>query len=122
MAGEAGYAAGGPCTYDDVAGAATVLTITEAPSTEYNCTTNPKKITFSFSPTDASKAKASDASQAYMVGAGANPPESCLVPNGIAVSMIIDAKRRDIAKGTCTPTIYELTLPQPDLCLDDCFK
>ena len=51
-----------------------------------------------------------------------NPPESCLQPNGIVVGAELPAVRRDIIAGSCSPLVWQVTLPNYQLCYDKCYN
>ncbi len=110
------------CTYADTTGTVTIRTIQTPPSSEYNCPNNAKKVIFDFVPDDPNAVSAQDQNDQITIGAGMNPPESCLQPNGISVGAQLPAIRENELTGSCSPLVWKITLPNLQLCTDECWR
>jgi len=113
--------AGGGCPYTDVPGTAKIVSVETAPATEYNCSNDPVRVTFDFTPTNTALALPSDSGQPFQIGGGTNPPRSCLDDNDIAVGNSLPCVRQESTMSLCTPVMYALTLPKPDVCTSECW-
>lgn len=104
---------GGPCTYTDTPGSATIMSMSNANPSLYNCKNNPVEVIFNFTPDDSSKANdATDKNQSLTVGAGANPPRDYAINKGLTVGSVHQCIRQNETSGACTP--WGFTFPSID--------
>ena len=95
---------GGPCSYTDTPGTATVISINNADPGLSNCKNNPVEVIFNFASDDPTKANdRTDNNQHIVVGAGANPPRDYAINKGLTVGSVHQCIRQDETHGTCTP-------------------
>jgi len=93
---------GGSCEYSKQYGSIKIISIVDAPASEYNAQTEPKKVTFEFVGKDKKKHTGS-----LQYGAGMNPSNLWLKANKITVGKKYTGRRATIKKGTCTPVVFE---------------
>lgn len=106
---------GGKCEYEDTPGTGTVTAIEEQPANG-DCGNHPKKVTLTFSPSDAG-AKAEARDKAFTLGVGGVDfvAAGCLAAYKISVGTKLQVVRHKMKSGTCSPLVYEVTaLSSPD--------
>lgn len=119
--GSGGYGgSGGRCVYEETPGTATITDVREVAPGIYSCPDG-RDVRFDFTPDDPGRASASDHAAPLRVRGGAAPPASCLVANGIEVDATFTARRSDIVAGPCTPVMWELDVPNWELCWAQCY-
>lgn len=95
---------GGPCTYKDIPGTATIVSVEAAPSNEYNCA-NAVQVTFDFTPTDPAAVNSyrlptwKDTGNHFTVGGGMNPPKNWVQAQGLTVGSKHACVRSEITGG-----------------------
>ena len=106
------------CTYNEIQGTATIVSISKADLKAYNCKDGVEVI-FSFKP-DAPQAakdylfpKSSDQRQRLTVGAGMNPPKQWTEKKGLTVGSTHRCIRKEIIQGACAPVLF--VFPEIDL-------
>ncbi|MCK5169597.1 MAG: hypothetical protein KAQ75_06940 [Bacteroidales bacterium] len=108
---------GNICEYIKYEGIAKIKLISIAPSDEYNCPNEPKKIKFEFTPDNISDrdqynyTNYNDSANYMRINAGMNPSQLWIDNNKIEIGKEYKCFRTEIKKGTCTPVIFEF----PDL-------
>ena len=118
---------GGACEYEDIAGTATIISVTEAPAEEYNCENNPVKVVFDFRPSYLLARLLymfpdfADEGNTLTIAGGANPPASWVEAQGIVPGAKLAAVRREIVSGTCTPVIYSFPDIDMDAAVEACY-
>ena len=118
---------GGACEYEDVAGIATIISVTEAPAEEYNCENNPVKVVFDFRPSYLLARllymfpDMSDEGNALTIAGGANPAADWVAAQGLVVGSKHTCIRREIVSGTCTPVIFEFPNLDMEAAVEACF-
>lgn len=99
---------GGPCTYKDIPGTATIVSVEAAPSDEYNCA-NAVKVTFDFVPNDPAAIAGyrfptwKDTGNSFTISGGMNPPKNWAMEQGLTAGSEHACVRSEITGGTCTP-------------------
>lgn len=102
---------GGPCTYVDIPGTAKIVSVTEAPSKEYNCM-SAVKVTFDFVPNDPAAANHyrypswKDTGNHFTLGAGMNPPKTWALEQGLTEGSQHACVRSESTGGSCTPVTF----------------
>jgi hypothetical protein len=102
---------GGPCTYVDVPGMATIVSVEQAPSNEYNCA-DAVKVTFDFVPTDPAAIGHyrhpgwKDTGNHFTLGAGMNPPKTWALERGLTAGSEFACVRSESTSGACTPVVF----------------
>jgi hypothetical protein len=105
---------GGPCTYTEFRGTATITTIEDAPADDYNCANNPKLVSYSFTPNEAEASSdykftnVADSDQSLKILGGKNPAQTWLESNGVQIGNTYTCVRAEIQSGTCTPVIFTI--------------
>ena len=108
---------GGNCEYNQFEGSAKIISIKDAPKSDYNCPENPKLVIFEFTPANLSDRSKysfknfSDNSVQMKINDGANPSLAWIKKNKIEAGKKYRCVRTELTKGTCTPVIFEF----PDL-------
>jgi hypothetical protein len=97
---------GGPCTYVETPGTATVVTIGPPAANAYNCAIDPVDVRFDFVPQDASLTALWATNVRLYVGTGQNPNRAYILSKGFAEGNTLACVRQDIRKGACVPTLY----------------
>jgi hypothetical protein len=113
---DAGRWVGGECTYTTTPGYIVVTSIDEAPAGEANCSVRPRAVRAAFY----DKAGNYVRDERVTIGAGSNPPESCLEGEGLRVGAHLPATLRTITAGTCNPLFVTLDAPLA-ICERDCW-
>lgn len=102
---------GGPCTYTEFTGTATITAIEDAPADDYNCANNPKLVLYTFTAEASSNytfANVADTDQSLKILGGKNPAQTWLENNGVQVGNTYACVRSEIQSGTCTPVIFTI--------------
>ncbi len=105
---------GGPCTYTEFTGTATITSIEDAPADDYNCTNNPKLVSYTFTPdtaeasSDYAFTNIADTDQLLKILGGKNPAQTWLENNGVQIGNTYACVRAEIQSGTCTPVIFTI--------------
>ncbi len=111
---------GGPCTYKDYPGTATITSITPAPNT-YGAARQKYVVKFSFA-TDAEIqeefARAEGKEFELRLVNSTYPGPKFLEKYDIRVGKVFDCVMKVIVKGTCSPRVFEF----PSIRLDDYFE
>jgi len=104
---------GGPCTYVEFPGLATIISVEPAPPEASNCD-NAVEVTFDFVLHDPADVDLYlfpnwlDEGRRLTVGDGMNPPQEWVELNGLTVGSVHPCVRMEIREGTCTPVIHKL--------------
>ena len=98
---------GGPCTYQNIPGTATVVSVSDADPNDYNCTNDPVEVLFDFVPQDPSRDAFLD--RHFMVANGANPPRDWAMQQGLTEGSQHPCILKEIVTGTCSPYIFDFT-------------
>jgi hypothetical protein len=118
---------GGPCTYKDILGKATIVSVEPAPPDEYNCA-DAVQVTFDFVPNDPAAVANyrvptwKDTGNHFTVGAGMNPPINWAQSQGLTAGSVHTCVRSEIASGTCTPVIFSFPEISNEGWDTECFK
>lgn len=105
---------GGPCTYTEFIGTATITAIEDAPANDYNCANNPKLVRYTFTPetaeasSDYAFTNVADTDQSLKILGGKNPAQTWLENNGVQIGNTYACVRAEIQSGTCTPVIFTI--------------
>ena len=124
---ESPHAVGGPCEYVDIPGIAKIVSVKEAPSTEYNCA-KAVQVTFDFVPNDPAAVKSyrfpnwKDTGCHFTVGGGMNPPKAWVLERGLVEGSEHACVRSEITKGTCTPVNFSFPTINMDGWEKYCFE
>ena len=104
-----GKMVGGPCTYAEYPGKATIVSVKEAPpSSGYS--KDKYEVKFSFTPKDKIKeplVKLEGKTFMHTLLGGTPPGKTYLEKNGIKEGAVFDAILKVIKKGTCTPIVFD---------------
>ena len=106
---------GGACTYAEIAGAATIVSVTQADPSLYNCQNDPVEVVFDFVPNDPTATGSyrfpawADTGQHLTVSGGANPARQWTLDAGLTPGTQHPCVRSEITAGTCTPVIFTLS-------------
>ena len=100
----------GACgAYTDTPGTASIVSIEAAPADEYNCSNDPVRVLFDFTPTDPQAASLAASGVKLTIGAGMNPPRAWVTSSGLTVGSVHPAVRSDQPVGPCSPIGWKLT-------------
>lgn len=105
---------GGPCSYTDIPGTATIRTVTPDTSASASCP-NTVIIIYDFTPDDSTMVDRyripswPDTGRVLTRISGFNLPDGWAVKEGISPGSEHPCLRHEIYKGACTPVIFELT-------------
>jgi hypothetical protein len=119
----------GGCSYRSFPGLATVIAVETPGPGEYSCT-DASRVRMTFEPEDPAAAMACaltlspgtavlEEEHRLFVGAGANPPTSCLDGIGVTVGADLPASLWIIERGGCSPTTFNLEL-DTSACTEQC--
>jgi len=107
----AGRLAGGPCEYVDVVGKCTISKIEAAAPGDFQCEGGSQKVSFQFSPDDASAkleyGGPDPKSGTLTAGGGQHPSAAWLEANSVQEGASFSCTRRHIQHGTCSPVVWE---------------
>ncbi len=112
---------GGPCTYDDTPGTATIASVEDADPADNNCANDPVEVVFDFAPDDPGAADLAATGLRLTIAGGANPPLAWVEDEGLTEGSAHDVIRRDITRGTCTPVLYEFLNVDYDAGIAACY-
>jgi len=106
--------AGGNCTYKDIAGTATVVSLESSvdDTTIGVCHRATTKVSFTFAADDPS-ADTKGGAGTLTTGDGESFPTSCIASAGLKVGATFAITRRVEISGTCSPTVYEIPTTSP---------
>ena len=105
---------GGPCTYTEFTGTATITAIEDAPADDFNCANNPKLVRYTFTPnaaeasSDYAFTNVADTDQSLKILGGKNPAQKWLENNGVQIGKTYACVRAEIQSGTCTPVVFTI--------------
>ncbi len=119
--GHASGPLGGPCTYADTPGVATVISVEAADPGDLNCSNEPVEVVFDFRPLDSSRGELAASTVRLTISEGVNPPSEWVEQEGLVVGSRHACVRRDITSGTCTPWLFELTNVDVAAAIDVCY-
>ncbi len=107
--------------YTETPGTARITAVDPAPADQFNCTNDPVRVLFDFTPADASLASRSATGVALTIGPGRNPPRAWVTASGLSVGSEHPAIRSDEAVGSCTPLVWELSDVDESAALAACY-
>jgi hypothetical protein len=117
-----GWLVGGPCTYQDTPGVATIVSVETANPSDNNCPNDPVEVVFDFAPDDPDIGDLEATRFSLTISSGTNPPLSWVTAEGLEVGTQHPCMRRDITRGTCTPIIYTFTEVDYDAAAEQCYQ
>ena len=115
---------GGPCTYNDIPGTATIISNT-TPTNSNSCFNNPVEVVYNFTPTDPNAVNNyrfsnwPDTSQIFLIY-GLNPSSSCAASQNLITGSTHSAIRKEGLTGGCTPVVFEITDVNITQCYSTC--
>ena len=117
---------GGPCRYADFSGVCTVTSVAKpVPGEGSSCANDPVQVRFDFAPTDPGVdyryPSYSDTDLVLTVAGGHNPPRAWVEAEGLAEGSQHACVRKEIARGTCVPVIFEFTEVDYSAAADQCY-
>lgn len=112
---------GGPCTYADTPGVATVISVEAADPGDLNCSNDPVEVVFDFRPLDSWQGGLAASAVRLTISEGVNPPSEWVEQEGLVVGSQHTCMRRDIISGTCTPWLFKLMDVDETSAIDACY-
>ncbi len=106
-----GPVVGGNCTYKDISGTATVVSLDSVVDnvTIGSCHHARTHVEFTFAADDPSLlAQPDSGTHSLTVGDGSDVPTSCLDKAGLKVGATFTVTRREAVSGTCSPLFYDV--------------
>ncbi|BDG01048.1 hypothetical protein [Anaeromyxobacter oryzae] len=96
--------------YTDTPGTARITVVEAAPADQSNCTNDPVRVLFDFTPADADLVASRAARDVQLtIGSGQNPPRAWVTASGLTIGSEHPAIRSDQPVGPCKPVVLKLT-------------
>jgi hypothetical protein len=112
----------GKCgAYTDTPGTAKITSISTPPAGQHNCTKDPVRVLFDFTPADPAKASLATTDVQLTIGSGQNPPLAWVTASGIDVGVELPVTRSDQPSGPCPPIAWTFTSLDEGAALAACY-